>query len=79
VKISVVLKSRKVHTLLSKGTFTHEKCLAIFLPYDVLNHRTGLHHPLEAAAVGRLAYGRCRMSSRMKAKTSLYILLLDAT
>jgi hypothetical protein len=27
----------------------------------------------------RLSYGRCRMSSRMKANTTLYILLLDAT
>jgi hypothetical protein len=27
----------------------------------------------------RLSYGRCSMSSRMKAKTTLYILLLDAT
>jgi hypothetical protein len=50
-----------------------------FLSYDHLNHRTEIHHPLEPAAVGRLSYGRCRMSSRMKAKTTLYILLLDAT
>jgi hypothetical protein len=69
----------------SKGTFTHsdigrtDKCRTIFLPYDLLNHRTGLHNPLEPAAVGRLSDGRCRMSSRMKAKTTLYILLLDAT
>jgi hypothetical protein len=55
------------------------KCRTIFLTYDLLNHRTGLHHPLEPAAVGRLSDGRCPMSSRMKATTTFYILLIDAT
>jgi hypothetical protein len=41
------------------STFTHsdigrtEKCSTNFLPYNLLNHRTVLHHPLQPAAVGR--------------------------